>query len=493
MLLRLLIPTLTLALLLTACGSADLAPGTGGSDRLPTLPETLNSELIIAGDKEPPIASLSSTVLDSGEVEVTLSAEDPGEKPSGIAGIQYWIWDEGGREQRFIEPFTVPSGTEIDYRAVDNAGYPDGPKSYVVLEGQVNAAHGELEVDGSPVEVTAEGETNQIRLNFEGQARQHVRVDLEEVDPGKAIERMVVVGPDQRAVEAWTKPREGDDDLRVRFWNTGTHTLLLKFDEDDEDVTVRVRLEHLADVEATLEATGEPMVVKIEEPGQEAYVHFEGRAGQQIRFIALDSIFPGSIPEIYVEFRDPLGELVDDYPIRKPTSRVRRDYTLDHDGRYTVRINPYKENTGQITLALVDVEAETRTFDVDGPAVEFAIEGRHDSAWLEFEAESDIWLRLEIATTGGESSCCSNAVYIKDTEGETINSTVHTLIDGAVRKWANGRPALIFSVGTVGVTYWFQVPKHGTYTIEINPEADSVSQTKLSLTYEKRNILPPNR
>ena len=486
---RILISILILTLLLAACGSADLSPSGDGAEPLPTLPETLNSDLIVAGDKEIPIASLDTTVLDSGEVGVTLSAVDPGEKPSGIAGIQYWIWDEGGQEQRFHEPFIVPSGTEIIYRAVDKAGYPDGPKTYVVLEGQADAAHGEIEINGAPVEISADDNSDQIRLTFEGQARQHVRVDLEDVDPGRAIERMVVVGPDQRNVAAWTKPRDGDDDLRVRLWETGIHTLLLML--DDAGASVRVRLEQLADVEARLEATGEPLTVKIEESGQEAYVSFDGQAGQRIRFVALDNEFDaGGLPEINIEIRDPHGELIERYALNHPTSLARDDYELERTGRYTVRLNPQKENTGQSTLALFDIERETTAIETDGTVVERAIAGRYDSIWLEFEAESEVWLRLEVETEGGESACCSNALYIKDTEQETINSTVYEVFDGAVRKWKNGQPRIIITAGADGVTYWFQVPEDGTYTIEINPADDPTSQITLSLTADEQ-FSPP--
>ena len=137
------------------------------------------------------------------------------------------------------------------------------------------------------------------------------------------------------------------------------------------------------------------------------------------------------------------------------------------DGSYTIRLSPFSDNTGSITLAILDVEESTHSVAMGGPPVTVDLFGFFDAEWLQFDAKQGDWIRLDAQTDHGDARCCGASLVILDSERETVRSEGYWLRDDLVRELAVVKTSLRLSASGAGDSYWFQVPSTGQYEIGV--------------------------
>ena len=159
---------------------------------------------------------------------------------------------------------------------------------------------------------------------------------------------------------------------------TGTYTILMDPTASGVGGTTFTLYLVPPDPAGTITPGGAPVVVTTTVPGQNATLTFAGTAGQAISLVASADSYPNTV---YLSILKPDGST-----LVNPTGGTFIDkLILPATGTYTLKVDPFGNGTGSITLTLYDVPADAAApIGQNGPAVQVSTTVPGQNAVLSF-------------------------------------------------------------------------------------------------------------
>ncbi|MGC2163557.1 MAG: hypothetical protein WA634_16735 [Silvibacterium sp.] len=208
--------------------------------------------------------------------------------------------------------------------------------------------------------------------------------------------------------------------------------------------------------------SGVANTVRIDVPGQSAFLHFAGEAGQLASVQVSESSFSGGCNSLVMVVVGPNGSNLTSHGVCGQDQFILGPIDLPVSGIYSVKIGPTKRITGdaQITLFLFsDVTASISS----GIAHIVSIDNPGQRALLKFAGEAGELATVDLDSSSFLGECCSALVGILDSSGTRLPVS-NTCGQGA---------CTLASV---------VLPTSGTYTLVINPINGSVGSTVVFLS-----------
>ena len=211
---------------------------------------------------------------------------------------------------------------------------------------------------------------------------------------------------------------------------------------------------------------GSPVTVSTHSPGENAWLFFDGQAGQRIS-LRLSGVTIGSSPccSTKLTIAKPDGTNLAPELLLGTNGGFFDTRTLPASGRYRILVDPQGTATGAMTLALYEVPPDlTGSITPGGAPVTVSlgpVPGQNASLTFVGVAGRRVSLRLSNVTIG-TSSCCSARVSILKPDGST----------------------LVFPtpVGTSGGFLDTRtLPASGTYSILVDPQLADLGSMTLTL------------
>jgi hypothetical protein len=218
--------------------------------------------------------------------------------------------------------------------------------------------NGTITPGGSSVTVTL-GSGESARLTFSGTQGQLVSVRASNVTltPGSSYETLRIVKPDGTNLPSSVIVGSGSSGGGFLDPQTlpvsGTYTVLLTPPAGTSGTTTLTAYDVPADLSQSIPSDGSATTVSTGTPGQNAVLSFSGTAGQRVYLKASSVSYS---PYVTINLRSPSGATV-----ASAVSASIDTQTLASSGTYTILIDPAKEATGNITLRLYTVPADSVT------------------------------------------------------------------------------------------------------------------------------------
>jgi YD repeat-containing protein len=213
---------------------------------------------------------------------------------------------------------------------------------------------GAIIIDGSSVPITLDRPGQDARVTFEGTAGQRTSLGISEVSFDS--ESVVFSGevsirrPNGTTLASTPIFAVGSDIDTEPLPDTGTYTIVVNPDER----IVRLTLTLSEPVTGTLAIDGPSVSVTLNRPGQDAWLTFEGTAGQRVRLgvseVSLDTIFASVIVSIFT----PEETTLVSQTMNASGGDIDTD-PLPAIGIYTVVVNPQQTKTASLNLTLARV------------------------------------------------------------------------------------------------------------------------------------------
>lgn len=250
-------------------------------------------------------------------------------------------------------------------------------------------------------------------------------------------------------------PRAAGPDLDTTVLpQTGTYTLLLDpqgTDTGSIDVTI---YDVPPDFTGTIAIGGPPVTVTTTAYGQNASLTFSGVANNRLYVKYTGGTFPSNAG-VYI-YR-PSGASIGENNVGGSQDWDTR--VLPETGTYTIKIDPYNDGTGQLTVQLYDVPPDvTGTIAIGGPPVTVTTTAYGQNASLTFAGTQGDQLTL---TMSGGTFSHNAGITVRKPDNGVLN-------DGVVGGGA-----------TWNLT---QLPQTGTYSIFTDPYGDGTGQMTFSLS-----------
>jgi len=250
---------------------------------------------------------------------------------------------------------------------------------------------------------------------------------------------------------------------------SGTYTI--KIDPyQDTTGTVTVTLYSVpADVSNSITPGGSPVAVPITTPGQNGSLTWSGSAGDRVFLKATTGSMSGAGTNlVYAQIYKPDGTQLAYIPNGVSSSNSAGfidTQTLPVSGTYTIKVDPYQDTTGTITLTLYSVPADVSgPIVLDGASVAVNASTPGQNGLLTFSGTAGQRVLVN-ATTGAFSGVGANAlwVYLLKPDGSQLAST----------------PLMVanYSASTGSAT----LPTTGTYTVKVDPYQDTTGTTTVTL------------
>jgi YD repeat-containing protein len=241
----------------------------------------------------------------------------------------------------------------------------------------------------------------------------------------------------------------------VELPTTGTYTIVVHPNKSPFTGSVTVTLYDIPpNLTGSITLGGPPVTVDLG-VGQEAFLTFNGTAGQQVSLNLTNVTLSPSLLFIY----KPNGFTLISRTNLPASGTFFDAFTLPTTGTYTIEIDHDTFATGQMTLNLYNVPDITGTLTVGGPAASVTIPSPGQNAKLTF------------------SGTAGQAVTVQIT-GNTISPVSVTLLkpDGTSAGAGCTGCSGDFSLTTI------TLPVTGTYTVKIDPVGPSTGRLNVSVT-----------
>lgn len=346
----------------------------------------------------------------------------------------------------FIEPQLLPtSGTYA--LLVDPWGANTGQVNVSLYD--TSDTSGAISVDGPAATVTTTTPGQNARLTFEGTTGQSMSVKADGATFGCWSLRLLKPDGTQLAgndscgggafIEPQTLPVSGTYTLVIDPWGTGTGQ-------------VSMNLYNVVHVSGTITTDGPVVNVTTTKPGQNGYLTFDATSGQRLSVKGSGATFgcwsvrvikPGGVQLVS-------GDSCGGGAFIEPQ-------VLPATGTYTLVIDPWSANTGQVNISLYDVTDFTGTIIVGGSPVTATTTAPGQNARLSFSglAGRRVSTRVTNATFG-----CWSVSLLKPDGTRLANSD---------------------SCGGGAFIEPQALPGDGTYTLIINPWDANTGQATASL------------
>jgi YD repeat-containing protein len=209
-----------------------------------------------------------------------------------------------------------------------------------------------------------------------------------------------------------------------------------------------------SDVTAGISADGQPVLVTLTSPGQNAILSFSATAGQHLNL----NISGVTTPSSNIVIKKPDGTTLVSTSVGTSGGSLEMPL-VPSTGTYTILVDPAGQYTGSLTFALSQITDVSGSVTAGGAALPLTISSPGQNAKVTFSGTAGHHLSLSIS---GVTISLSN-VSIYKPDGTLLVSP--TGIDT--------------SGGTLEILY---VPVSGTYTILVDPQGTNTGNMTLTLT-----------
>lgn len=327
--------------------------------------------------------------------------------------------------------------------------------------------------NGPAVTVTNTTPGQNARLTFTGTAGHRISLKLTNpsypnAPPGSALGTVAVLRPDGTVLPTTTYYTASSGFIDARLLpDTGTYTILV-----DVDTTltgsVNVTLYDFLDVTGPITPGGSSVTATTTAPGQNISLSFNGTAGQRVALQTSNT----TITAGFISVRKPDGYSLAGSPI-VGSGRYLDAVTLPVNGTYTVSVDPNAEYTGNITLTLYDVPADTNSaITIGGSAVTVTNTVPGQNGLLTFTGTAGQKVSLKLL-----SASYPNAPY-----GSYYGTVSIIKPNGATLAGSYAYTSGGYYLDTV------TLPDNGTYTIPLNVYDNLVGSINAVL-YDASDVL----
>ena len=303
------------------------------------------------------------------------------------------------------------------------------------------------------VDITAAGQA--ATLTFDGITGQQVSLQITGVTipsttyvtvykpDGTTLAPTIYASTFGAFLDTQTLPVTGSYSILINplSYNTGSMTLTLY---DASDIT------------GTITPGDPPMPVTFTNPGQNALLTFDGTVDQKIS-LKVEGITLSGTTWVYI--LKPDGTTLASVGVSSLYTWFIDTKTLPVTGTYTISVNPYSSNTGNLTLTHYDVPQDASdTITLGGPAVNVNIPTPGQNGQLTFSGTTGQQVTVRVTN----NMITGVTVKLLRPEGTTLTSYYYT---------GSG-----FTLATQ------TLPVTGTYTITINPSSYMTGSLDVTLT-----------
>ena len=289
---------------------------------------------------------------------------------------------------------------------------------------------------------------------FDGVAEQRISLKLSSVSvtaayvsiqrpDGSRLVWPTVVGPGGAFIDTVTLPA------------TGTYTILVDPDSSYTGNMTLTLYDVPPDTTGTITVGGAAQTVTLETPGQNGTLTFSGTQNQRVSL----RLSPVSVAAAYVSIRKPDGSDLVGRSVVGPGGLFVDTRTLPSTGTYTIVLDPDGASTGNATMTLYDVPADTTgTITPGGSAqtVSLSTPGQNGSLTFAGTADARFSLRLSSVSIG------AGYVSVRKPDGSNL-----------VGPSVFGQGGLFTGSHTL--------PATGTYTIVLDPDGASTGSATVTL------------
>ena len=314
---------------------------------------------------------------------------------------------------------------------------------------------GTITPGGSAVSVTTTVAGQNARLTFTGAANQKVSLNTTGVTLNTSY--VSITKPDSSTLLAPTFVS-----TTGKFFDTmtlpaaGTYTILV-----DPAMAytgnMTLQLYDVVDVTGSITLGGSAVTVSTTVPGQNGVLTFAGTQNQRTSLLVNSATIPTSVNNTITIYKPDGSSLTSIGDVR--TGSFVDVQTLPTTGNYTILVNPSLDFTGNVTLTLYDVPADTTgTVTVGGSAVAVTLTTPGQNGTLTFSGTSG--QQITVHVTGNTMG--SITVSLLKPDGSTLTSS--TSINSS------------FNLATQ------TLPTTGTYTVKVNPTGSNTGSTNINVT-----------
>ena len=359
------------------------------------------------------------------------------------------------RNAAFVEDITLPTdGTYTVF--IDPAA-----ESIATIEVKLSSSPTDISktinADGSDTTITTVPGQN-AEVTFNGTADQKISLKLQASGIGRLSTRITIEQPNGSILVNNQAFLSYFLDATI-LPQTGVYKI--KLDPAKELAgTITLNLYDVPDITESITIDGPDVTVSTTVPGQNAEVTFNGTADQKISLKLQASGIGRLSTRITIEQPNGTKLITKLINNRSLLSYFIDSTTLPQTGVYKIKLDPSEANVGKMTLTLYDVPDDTtESITIDGPDVTVSTTAPGQNAKVTFTGTAGQTLHLNI----------SNVSIRK--------STISVLRPDGTTFLRNGS---IFSERTRLLSL-YNLPVSGTYTIVIDPDAESTGQMTLSL------------
>jgi YD repeat-containing protein len=236
---------------------------------------------------------------------------------------------------------------------------------------------------------------------------------------------------------------------------TGTYTILLDPDLTYTGSLTMTLFDVPADIVGTLVPDGSSATFSVTTAGQNARYTFAGVADDRVAVHATNATIPNSA----VRIRKPDGTVLVSTSIG---ANGAIDATvLPTTGTYAVEVDPSGTGTGNMTLALYDVEPDvTDTTTTDGTPVTITTTDSWQNAYVTFDAPSGE--QVTVTSSNGSYGGCNLQGFVFAPNGSSIYG--------------------VFCAGTSDFRDAKLLTSTGTYTIKLDPQLLSTGSVTVAVS-----------
>jgi len=346
-------------------------------------------------------------------------------RPDGRTLAGTTVGTNGG----FIDTQTLPS-TGTYTILVDPQSSPTGAATLTLYDVPADAA-GTIVPGGPDVTVSTTVPGQNARVTFDGVSGQRVSLDVSAVTIGTSLccgvkisivraTGTVVAGPS-------TLGTLGGFVDTVSLPATGTYTIVVDPQGSAGGNATLTLYDVPVDATGTIVPGGPDVTVSTTVPGQNARVTFLGVSGRRVSLdISGVSMGPSSCCSVKVSILKPNGSLLAG-PVSAGSSGGFLDTsTLPTNGTYTIVVDPQGGVTGDASLTLYDVPADTvGSIVVGGPAVSVGTSVPGQNAALTFSGTAGQRISLAVGPT-----CCSTKISIVKPNSTVLASATFSSFGG---------------------------------------------------------------
>jgi RHS repeat-associated protein len=423
----------------------------GGSD-------TSDSFTVVAAPEEPSISSLSASLADPGTT-ITVSGSDFGSTVAknivSVGQVRGTVATASSSSLTFPVPAGATSGRVL-------VATPDGSTTsssdlFVPPSGftasQVDATD-RMTIGETNNVITVSNSSKVGLVVFDAEAGDSVFVRI----PSMAISVANIRLYDPFGVElAWSAVASSGGYLDTqRLPTTGTYSILVDPITGSGNATLSL---YAADPSTgTITANGTAHTISGLTIGQNALRTFTADEDDRV-FLKVESQMTAT-----TRLRHPGGWVIASVTSLSSGPAYIDTKTLDADGEYTLEVDPSGTGTGNVTLTLHDVAADTTgTITVGGSAVTVTNTSPGQNGTRTFSGTADQRISLNLTSVSvGSSGTCRLKVYVYKPDASTLTSNT--------------------CVGSAGAFIDVQtLPTTGTYTVLVDPVDDKTGSVTLTL------------